>query len=240
MVVSKNFQNEFVKIFREARKRGYSIKEIKSKLLDQGYPLDLLNKLILKYCSKQIGKYTLIITAVFFAFMLVFSFFVSPTCETPACFVKAADECLPRVYLNEEAGSLVKYQITSDCFLIKHMLRVAETEPIKVRDMFLDKFMVCEFPSHKFNPNFFKLTWGLEFCEGPLKKAILSIIGAACPAPCEEVTPSDIETAKEPFPYWLLVILFLLLLLLYYFYRKWRKKKKNKKLYKRTLSNTTK
>lgn len=240
MKLPKDFKQEFLKVFGKARREGFSVREIKERLQKQGYDSKTLNTLVINYYLKRAAKITAFTLALIILLILLTYFLLPEACDTPACFIKAANECDPKIYENEEAGSIIKYQITSDCFLIKRVLEVAETEPQRIHDMFLGKLMVCDY-ADKFNPGFFKLAWGLEYCEGPLKDAILAVFGSVCPEPCESALTSAqvLEAAaglpltqeaeqlfKDYLPY-LLAILGTLLLgsLLYYFYKLKQEKK---------------
>ncbi len=69
------------------------------------------------------------------------------------------------------------YQSTSDCALLKTMVKMNASEPTEVRNMVEGKSMVCGYTKGNFDSRWVTtLIGGIEYCHGDLRDGLAQLI----------------------------------------------------------------
>jgi hypothetical protein len=178
----KDMEKKAVEYIRSELKNGTSIYVIKRELVDKNYSNELAEKLLRKAQKRfplSIILITLMIVVVAYGIYLLIPVISSmigsmsiANCMDPTCFTTAANNCQSATFQNNIAGSIIKYD-TKNCILTKTILKMNETEPQEMIDLFQGKSMTCTYTQDDFNTDLINsLTIGTDLCSGDLKDTI--------------------------------------------------------------------
>jgi len=188
----KNIEKRAIDYVKGRLKDGSSTYSIRRELLDKNYSSETADMLIQKAKKRfPILIFLIILIAAGVAALIYFlapliaplisqigTIFVSEkNCGSDSeCFITAANLCQSAKFQNNIAGSVYEYK-TKDCVLTKTALKINETEPQEIKDIFEGQSMTCEYSNGYFNENWLNtLSTDAELCEGGLKDAIDMIV----------------------------------------------------------------
>lgn len=171
-------------IEKEIRK-GFKLSDIERVLLKWGYPEDFVSKEISKYSDSTPLHHRImspkVALAAFFCLVLlvlISSLFLNKEvrCDSDECFIEYASDCKPTFYSKIDAGIVFEFESTKDCVMEKKLQGLPDSEPLIIRDLLLDKGMICTYSKEGFDERWTStLLGGLENCNGELKDALYEI-----------------------------------------------------------------
>lgn len=96
-----------------------------------------------------------------------------------ACFVQNAQICSPATMERTLAGSVMRYDVTNGCTLVKSFSVISATEPKEIHSLFGGKMMICEYTKGNFNQRWINtLTGDIATCTGGLRDALVELMSA--------------------------------------------------------------
>lgn len=96
-----------------------------------------------------------------------------------ACFVQNAQICNPATMERTLAGSIMRYDVTSKCTLVKSFSVISATEPKEIHSLFGGKLMMCDYTKGNFNQRWINtLTGDIATCTGGLRDALVELMSA--------------------------------------------------------------
>jgi len=99
------------------------------------------------------------------------------TTQDPAAFIAAANDCRAMNLTVTNTIGTFNYQSTSDCALLKTLVKVNASELAEVRNMVEGKKMVCGYTKGNFDSRWVTtLIGGVEYCHGDLRDGLAELI----------------------------------------------------------------
>ena len=167
--------------------KGFTYNAIEKVLINSGYDKGDVERLIREIVREPIksrlmkGLPILIVSLIVIFGVLLFIIFGLPKislsdCDTKDCFIKNANDCKAAKFVVDDDGTLYEFISSGDCTLTKTITKVSLNEPEPIRDLFIDKSLVCQYEKSDFNDKWIStLLGGLEECTGPLKEALYEL-----------------------------------------------------------------
>lgn len=95
------------------------------------------------------------------------------------CFVQNAQDCSPAVMERTIAGSVMRYETTEGCTLVKSFAVISASEPRSVHELFGGKMMTCAYEKGNFDMRWINtLTGDIAKCKGDLRDALVELMSA--------------------------------------------------------------
>lgn len=166
--------------------KGFTLNAIEKVLLDRGYTQQDIDKIISEvstdYSSHKFNKglplVIISVVAILFVISLLFWFAKAGVtdCKDQQCFFDMANQCKSAVLIVDEAGTIYKFESSSDCTFTKTITQISETEPEDIINLFEGKSLNCEYIKNDFETKWVTtLLGGLDRCTGPLKEAFYEL-----------------------------------------------------------------
>jgi hypothetical protein len=166
--------------------KGFTFSAIEKVLLDRGYTKPDIDNIIHEITSSNAhhgfkkGLPLVIISVVAILFVVAFLFWFTnigiTDCDNQQCFIDMANQCKASIYEINEAGTIYKYESSSDCTFTKTITQVSDTEPGDIIDLFEGKSLNCEYIKNDFETKWVTTLLGsLDRCTGPLKEAFYEL-----------------------------------------------------------------
>jgi hypothetical protein len=172
---AKQKESFFSKLFKHEAKKPTPIKvELPKKVVVQKPKIKTTHKPIkLSFFAKFVTTLLLVII-IMAAIILLFS---PASCATKECFLENANACKRATYQNTIAGAQINYESKTDCTIVKTLVKVADTEPVEIKEKFEGKSMICAYHENDFSPMHIETLSGLIVdCEGPLKQELIKYV----------------------------------------------------------------
>jgi len=167
--------------------KGYTYNAIEKVLINSGYDKADVEKLVREIVREPIksrlikGLPFLILSLIIIFGVILFVIFGLPKlsiseCDTKDCFIKNANDCKASKFIVNDDGTLYEFITSGDCTLTKTITKVSSSEPEAIRDLFMDKSLVCQYEKSDFDDKWIStLLGGLEKCTGSLKEALYEL-----------------------------------------------------------------
>lgn len=173
-------------------KKGYSIKGLSYFLKSEGYPVNIVDQVADEYRTKakviKTLKPILFITLALLIILIpiyLWMIMAPPPLEIAPgitdcgfnkdCFLKLANECSDAVYHQDEAGSVVRYEVTG-CELAVSFEKFADDEPEEINTLIGNKKMSCAYARRAFDTSWIDgFLAPVRFCEGELKDTLFAL-----------------------------------------------------------------
>jgi hypothetical protein len=99
------------------------------------------------------------------------------TTQDPAAFIAAANDCRAMNLTVTNTVGTFTYQSSTDCALLKTLVKMNESEPAEVRSLVEGKSMVCGYTKGNFDPRWVTtLIGGVEYCHGDLRDGLAQLV----------------------------------------------------------------
>ena len=101
----------------------------------------------------------------------------APTSQDTAAFISAANDCQDASLTVTSTVGTFSYQSTSDCNLLKTLVKVNSSEQPEVKKLIEGKSMVCIYTKGNFDPRWVTtLIGGMENCHGDLRDGLAQLL----------------------------------------------------------------
>ena len=98
------------------------------------------------------------------------------TCDTPSCFIVAANKCETLSMELQEDFGLVRYAI-EDCSFTKTIVSAAPGEDAEIKSLIEGKSFTCQYTQGNFDERWVTSSYlGIGDCEGELREIIAQLI----------------------------------------------------------------
>ena len=184
-MLKPSFERKLIKIIGKYRKKGYNDYQIKLSLIRHHYPSNIIENLLNKQIPNKNKKYNFNLLFALVAIILIIPItgfitykIISPKyelCSNIFCFSAIANDCGRAIYITNVEGIEFIFK-TSDCRLIKQVKNVSEPEDDTIQKILVNKLMWCDYNKEGFPEDLVTaLDTSLDYCQGQLKDAILSL-----------------------------------------------------------------
>lgn len=108
--------------------------------------------------------------------VFIFLIFLFNFCDEE-CFLEKANNCEPYEFTKSFENITILIETFPNCSISKKIISLDVDESIEIKELFLDKLMVCSYERENFPVSLlYSLSSELDYCEGELKDNILIVL----------------------------------------------------------------